>query len=238
MAFFDLGLSGLLGAGTSLLGGIFNRNSAEEMQQRNLQQQLAFAQNRIQWTVEDAKKAGINPLAALGNATQTYSNIAGDSSLGDSISSAGQSLSRSIAAGSDRDDKLDQLNQKLIEAKIRNVDADTLEKTSAASARVTAQQPGDPPGALVPFPREDPRGPVINMFQRAMMPDGSIVLIPSEKAASPLQTLAATPLNAALAAASTFSGVFGGSTPWGDSHGVNPHTRPSNDRSHLDNFAP
>lgn len=207
-------ISALIGAGSSLLGGIFNRNSAEEMQQRNLAQQLAFAQNRIQWTVNDAKAAGINPLAALGNATQTYSNIAGDSSLGDSIASAGQNLSRSIAAGSDKETKLDQLNAKLVEAKIRNVDADTLQKTADASDRVRAVQPGDPPGVNVPFPPEDPRGPVIQLMQRARDIDGNIVLIPSEKAASPLQTLAATPTNAALAARGTYNVLTGTPNPW------------------------
>ncbi|AXH76279.1 MAG: DNA pilot protein [Microviridae sp.] len=228
-------ISALIGAGSSLLGGIFNRQSAEEMQQKNLAQQLAFAQNRIQWTVNDAKAAGINPLAALGNATQTYSNIAGDSSLGDSIAAAGQNLSRSIAAGSDKESKLDQLNAKLIESKIRNVDADTLQKTADASDRVRAVQPGDPPGVSVPFPPEDPRGPVINLYQRARDTDGSIVLIPSEKAASPLQTLAATPTNAAMAGRGTFHTMVGVDNPWGDSGGHSrTSARYSNDRSQLD----
>lgn len=209
-------LSALIGGGTSLLGGIFNRSSAEEMQQRNLAMQMAFAQNRIQWTVDDAKKAGINPLAALGGATQTYSNLAGDSSLGDSIAAAGQNVSRAISAGTEKESKLDQLNAKLIEAKINNVNADTLEKTASASDRARAAQPGDPPPvyANVPFPPEDPRGPVIQLMQRARDIDGNIVLIPSEKAASPLQTLAATPTNAALAGRGTFSGLTGAPNEW------------------------
>lgn len=207
-------ISALIGAGSSLLGGIFNRSSAEQMQQQNLAQQVAFAQNRIQWTVEDAKKAGINPIAALGNATQSYSNIAGDSSMGDAIEKMGQNLMRARAAGTESESKLDQLNAKLIEAKIRNVDADTLEKTASASDRVRAVQPGDPPGVSVPFPPEDPRGPVINLMQRARDVDGSIVLIPSEKAASPLQTLAATGLNAALAGRSTFEIGTGAPNAW------------------------
>lgn len=228
-------ISALIGAGSSLLGGIFNRSSAQEMQQQNLAQQLAFAQNRIQWTVEDAKKAGINPLAALGNATQTYSNIAGDSSLGDAISSAGQNLSRAIAAGSDKESKLDQLNAKLIEAKIKNVDADTLQKTATASDIARAQQPGDPPGtnyANVPLPPEDPRGPVINLMQRARDVDGKIILIPSEKAASPLQTLGATGINAALAGRSTYDIMTDRPNAWIGTYPA-PRRRPSADTSQL-----
>lgn len=195
-------LSSLIGAGASLLGGIFNRNSAEKTAEANRASQLQFAQQGVQWRAQDAtaaeKQTGINRLALLGVPTNSFSNVVGDSSLGDSISSAGQNLGRAVAAATSQPSRADQLNEKLLEAKIANVNADTVRMTAAASQIATAL--GQPGTANVPFPTPDPRGPVIQLYQRARdYRTGDIIDIPSEKAASPLQTIAASPINAAMA---------------------------------------
>lgn len=200
-------IGGLIGAGTKLLGGIFGQNAQEKVAQQNIAAQQAYAQNRIQWTVADAKAAGINPLAALGNATQSYSNVVGSTALGDSMGEAGQSLGRAVAAVAPQKLRQAELENQLLEAKIENIRSDTVANMKKASDQ---QVKLGQPGTAVPFPTPDPRGPVINLVQRAFDPrTGEYVWIPSEKAASPLQTLAATPLNAALAGRSFSEGLVG-----------------------------
>lgn len=106
-------LGALLSAGTSLLGGLLGKSStdkANEINQQNALRQEAlqreFAQSGIQWKVEDAKKAGVHPLYALGAQTTSYSPVSvgavGDNSLASGVASAGQDLSRAIAATSSK----------------------------------------------------------------------------------------------------------------------------------------
>lgn len=67
----------LIGAGSSLLGGVMGNQATSQQNQANLQFQRQFAQHGISWKVADAKRAGIHPLAALGSQTSMpYANIA------------------------------------------------------------------------------------------------------------------------------------------------------------------
>ncbi|UDN67849.1 DNA pilot protein [robinz microvirus RP_147] len=209
-------LGGLIGAGANLLGGIFNRQSQQDINnqnimaqnatnQANLNAQREFAQSGVQWRVNDARAAGINPLAALGASTSSFSNLIAphadaSDSLGKGIAAGGQDLGRAIAAMAPVKLRAAELDNQLTEAKIRNLDREFTADSGNTSSIVTKLgQPGTGPGVNVPYPTPDPRGVVIPMLQRARMPDGTIVEIPLEKAASPLQTLAATPTNAMLA---------------------------------------
>lgn len=214
-------LGGLLGAGisaiTKIFGGNADRKAAEQQAAANRQAQLDFAQHGVTWKAQDATQAqdatGINRLALLGVPTNSFSNVVGGDGGGAGISGAGQDIGRAIAAATSQQSRADQLNEKLLEAKIANVNADTVRMQAAASAIATKL--GQPGTANVPFPTPDPRGPVIPLMQRARDPrTGEIVWIPSEKAASPLQTLAATPLNAALGGKSFGDIVFGGPPDW------------------------
>jgi len=78
-------VSGVLGAGSSL----FNANKDRAMQTK-------FAKNGIQWRAEDAKKAGLHPLATMGANIPQYSPV-GDGGAGQIISQAGQAVDQSIA---------------------------------------------------------------------------------------------------------------------------------------------
>lgn len=211
-------IGSLVGAGTRLLGGILGQSSADKQAAANRQAQLDFAQHGVTWKAQDATAAqeatGINRLALLGVPTNSFSNVVGSTSLADSIGGAGQDLGRAIAAGTDKDSRAQQLNEKLFEAKIANVNADTIRLQAGASALMrNAAQPGTAPG--IPLPPEDPRGPVIPLMQRARDPrTGEIVWIPSEKAASPLQTLAASPINAGLAGKTIGEVLSGESRPF------------------------
>lgn len=63
------GIGSLIGARKDKLNA---ENAALKSWERNYQAQKEFAQNSIQWRVQDAKKAGINPYAIIGGQTTGY----------------------------------------------------------------------------------------------------------------------------------------------------------------------
>lgn len=118
-------LGNLIGAGASLLGGLFSSSATKDAnraaaaaQERATQLALAdkqtdrelqekFARSGIQWRVEDAKAAGIHPLYALGANTSSYSGspisvgtapIAADTGMASAVAASGQDIGRAINA--------------------------------------------------------------------------------------------------------------------------------------------
>lgn len=99
-------IEALLGAGSSLLGGILGNKSQEKanaanaaMADKQAALQKEFAQSGIQWKVADAEKAGIHPLYALGANTISYSpqSVGGAApSNFDFLGNAGQNIGRAI----------------------------------------------------------------------------------------------------------------------------------------------
>lgn len=82
-------LGSIIGAVGSLIGG----QSAKKEARRQERVQREFAQHGIRWKVDDARAAGLHPLAALGASTSSYQPVA----VGDSgYASAGQDLGRAI----------------------------------------------------------------------------------------------------------------------------------------------
>lgn len=71
--------------------------SASELNSSNWRHQKELAQNQIQWRVEDAKKAGLHPLAALGVSPSSYSPataLPDYSGVGDALSTMGQAIDK------------------------------------------------------------------------------------------------------------------------------------------------
>lgn len=72
----------------------------KEIARDNALMQREFAQQGVRWKVEDAKKAGIHPLYALGANTNSFSPVAigheTDNSQANMYSSMGQNISRAI----------------------------------------------------------------------------------------------------------------------------------------------
>lgn len=169
MGFFDLGASDLLSAGVKIFGGLFGQSSAEKQAEANRQAQMDFAQHGVTWKAQDAtaaeKQTGINRLALLGVPTNSFSNIVGSSSLGDSISSAGQDIGRAVAAATAQPSRQQQLEEKLLEARIANVNSDTVRNQAAASeiARKMAQ-PGtaDMPKYITVIDRDGRKETILN----------------------------------------------------------------------------
>jgi len=93
----------------SAIGGILGHNSAKDAQaqnlamaQANMEMQKDFAQRGIRWKVEDAKKAGIHPIYALGAPTTSFSPVnfsaQADTSLANMAQNMGQSVGRAVDA--------------------------------------------------------------------------------------------------------------------------------------------
>lgn len=104
-------LGNLISAGASLLGGILGNRERDQQQERNDRLQRDFAQQGIQWRVNDARAAGVHPLFALGANTHSYApNSTGDS-LGPAIASAGQSIGRAVDTTATGTQKVDTISK-------------------------------------------------------------------------------------------------------------------------------
>ena len=96
-----MGLGSIVSAVGSIAGGILGANSAQNVAGMNYEAQKEFAQNGIRWKVEDAKRAGIHPLYALGASTQGYSpsgGYTGDYGIADAAAHLGQGYERAQQA--------------------------------------------------------------------------------------------------------------------------------------------
>jgi len=86
-------LGELLGGAASIVSNIFGKNKEAKLQKE-------FAQNGIQWKVEDALKAGVHPLYALGANTMSYSPV-GIGDMGGAFQSMGAGVDRAMEATRD-----------------------------------------------------------------------------------------------------------------------------------------
>lgn len=121
-----------ISAGASLFGGLLGKSSEDSSNRINAEQaeldrayQKEFAQMGIKWRVDDAQSAGVHPLYALGANIPTYSptrNINTPStSLAKGFSTAGQNISRAVAATQTAQQR--QLGELQIErATLENID--------------------------------------------------------------------------------------------------------------------
>ncbi|AXL15473.1 DNA pilot protein [Microviridae sp.] len=127
-------LGAILGAGASLLGGLIGKSASESsdrsnraMSREQAQYQKEFAQHGIRWKVEDAKKAGLHPLAALGAQTASYQPqmvpSQPDYSMARGIEGAGQAISRHLPAYRNKMQvAADMLRMKQETARLRNME--------------------------------------------------------------------------------------------------------------------
>lgn len=82
----------------SAIGGMFGANKAAKSADADRRYQKLFAKEGIQWRVQDAKAAGIHPLAALGASTPGYIPVNDQSGalMGDAIGNAGAAIEKKI----------------------------------------------------------------------------------------------------------------------------------------------
>lgn len=191
-------LGGLLSGVSNLVGGLFGQRNQAEIAKQNIQMQEAFAQQGIQWRAADAtaaeKETGINRLALLGVPTGSFSNVAGSNDLGQGIANAGQDIGRAITAGNPQLQRERELNTQLVQAKIDNVNADTVRQQAEASALV--RKFASPGTAKTPA--------IEPMYIKVRGDRGELIEIPNPKIATSLQTPASWPQQAAMALKAPF----------------------------------
>lgn len=181
-------ISGIIGAGASLIGGSQNRAAQEkanaanlawsrEQQARNEALQKEFAQTGIRWKVDDAKSAGIHPLYALGAQTTSFapSVVGADqqpASMGDSIASAGQSIGRAVEAGMTRQERAVSgaqtalsLEKAQLENDLLRTEIDSKRRAMIGPAMPALGDPGVVEGTNVPLPRPRPLGSAKTAFE-------------------------------------------------------------------------
>ena len=127
----DMGIVGdVIGAGLSLFGADKGRKDAKK-----------FAKHSIEWRVQDAKNAGINPLYALG--APTFSPYA---SIGSSYDNAGQALGRAADAATSPAGRADG-DAQLLKLAIEHagLENDLLKQQLIGSSIAKVRQPGAPP---------------------------------------------------------------------------------------------
>lgn len=147
-------LSSLLGLAGSLFSRAQSRrdakqvNAAAEAQAaRQEAAQREFAQSGIQWRVEDAKKAGIHPIYALGAQTASYSpvNTAFSSPGSVDYGAHGQDLGRAISSTMDGTSRTAAIAAKL-SLENQELQNEYLRSQIAASKLATLNQAGIPSG--------------------------------------------------------------------------------------------
>lgn len=130
-------ISAGISAAGSLAGGLLSQQStpgvdkdfAREMWKKNYDAQKEFAQQGIRWKVDDAKSAGLHPLAALGSSSFfSPSSMAGDmtSSAGYDASwlgDMGQSIGRGVEAKMTQEEraKAEAVNDEANQLKLENM---------------------------------------------------------------------------------------------------------------------
>lgn len=117
-------------------GGLFGQSSREKAAEKAASRQEAvsreFAQHGVRWRVEDAKAAGIHPLAALGASTHTAPGLpvpASGDAVGAGLSSLGKAIDEASA-------ERPALENDLLRAQIRKTDAETMRDQAESRTRI------------------------------------------------------------------------------------------------------
>lgn len=124
----------LASAAGSVLGNVagswLSGKSNEEAANKNAEIQRELAQNGLSWRVADARKAGINPLAALGASIPSGQPIAVGTDYGDlGLGRAGQDISRAMQAGMTKEQReIHELNKRRLEAEIHGLELENKSK--------------------------------------------------------------------------------------------------------------
>mgnify|MGYP000421088419 CR=1 FL=1 len=125
----------LISLGGSLFGASQDRSEARKIAADQARREDRFNKNRIQWLVQDAGKAGINPLAALGSPLAggfAAPVPAGQSQYGSTVADG----FRSVGASVDRSlNETKELQNDLLRAQIGQVKASTVKTLSDATSR-------------------------------------------------------------------------------------------------------
>lgn len=137
----------------SAIGGIADIFMGSDQARKQAHLQKEFAQNGIQWKVEDAKKAGIHPLYALGANTMSYS----PTTVGTDLAGVGQNLGRAIDSTRTEPQKIDAVQETLGRLAIERggLENELLRQQIASSAIATTRQSAGSPTPAFPLAAGD-----------------------------------------------------------------------------------
>lgn len=122
-------LQGAAGAAGAIYGG----NQAKDQAAENWRRQRQMARTRIQWMAQDAKKAGIHPLAAIAGGLPNYQNVqVTDGGYAAAGSALGQGISGAISAQKSANDPH---TKRMKELELAQAEAD-LAQTQTATAQM------------------------------------------------------------------------------------------------------
>lgn len=136
-----------IGAGLSAIGSIVGNNAqnkaAKDAANKAWDRQQSVMKNQVQWRVQDAVKAGLHPLAALGmnpSSGPAAAAIGGD--LGSNLAQAGQDIGRAMEANAS---PMDKANAQLTRLQLERGGLENeLLRTQIASQRMRIAQQGTP----------------------------------------------------------------------------------------------
>jgi len=142
----------LIGAGASAAGKVADAIFGDKQADENWDRQKKVLKNQIQWKVEDATKAGLHPLAALGVVPASV----GGTIVGSDFGSLGQDIGRAAEALMAPEDKT---TARMIQLEVeRGQLQNELLKSQIASTRMRSMQDATPG-----VPGIGPSGPTIGI---------------------------------------------------------------------------
>lgn len=180
------GIAGLISSGQS-------QSNAAAINKFNYEAQKEFAQNGIRWKVQDAKAAGLHPLAALGAQTSGYTPSAaiGDSPDFGFLSDMGQAAGRAIDAKRTSAERNEQerkqnllFNEELKSRQLQNEETqtriDSMKWDMAMDAARNAERSVRTQQQVPPMPSLAPDGSLMPGQSNATSPGDIIKTKPAE----------------------------------------------------------
>lgn len=132
----------IIGAGLSYFGG----RQQQQQQQRQWEQQMDWqrtaATTGIQMRVEDARAAGIHPLAALGAQTFNPSPISAGTS--NAMADHGQDIGKAITAALSVQEKEDEFKKEIQKAQLTRLNLENQDLASKIATRTQTKTPSMP----------------------------------------------------------------------------------------------
>lgn len=137
-------ISGVANGALSGVSSYLNANAAKAASKKDYKRAKEFAQNSIQWRVQDANAAGVHPLFALGAPTMSYAGSSvGVDPVGAALGDMGANISRAALALDAPADKVNTAIQALA------IERGQLENDKLRAELMLMKQPGTPPGVAV-----------------------------------------------------------------------------------------
>lgn len=132
-------------------GSIFNTSKPGKQRRREYERQKEFAQNSISWRVQDAIRAGLHPLAALGAQVSSYAPQSVGGGGSGSFGDMGADLSSAMNMATAPDDKVLSgliLEKAGLENELLRTQIDSLRAKNAQAGIALVTSPftrGEPP---------------------------------------------------------------------------------------------